>query len=634
MDAKLNPVSSQLPDFSSHGDTVKKDTDGPSFRAAFKTAQKKEASEPRKIVAKDERPIRTEEKIPSSQREPAAPVQARSVQAAETQSVRTVSENDGPKEFPSDDNTEVTPAKKNMASKNVIVDDKKGIVAKSYDGMVVSYPVSRIAKESLDEKTLKFLDDQGLSNLPTLVMAQPSQSFSAMQNVTEESAIPVPKPIAQFMASLENELGVKPDRLVQAFKKLPAGQLTLPPSIAMAQVVKNLNLNPADQAKASELFTKMLAQMEKAQNELMTPMMIPATGAGVVAVKTAEKTEENGIVTKNKTQAAVARYAQNTGDSAQKGVETEKTPFTLGKEVTAKEAVVSPQGKEAVLTKDSASSGQNQDLYSQKLVPKEMTAVTQQPASEAQAQILSAPQGQAAMASPVVANEIKDEKAVSKESKLDSKMDVKHVSTQSATSSPVSTQVDATPAKPGMIGQPLEVAGGGAAGEMKASSDNKHEAIRSIINNAQMLAAKGGGVMRMTLKPDHLGEIQLKVAMEGNRVNVQMTAERGEVKKLIEQNVHELRHGLASHNLSMDKLDVTLSNRDAGAFTKGQPDFGAARDFAQQFHQNQSNKREFMEGLSGLRTNAQKTMNTIDRATQSQGARNSGSRSGRLNIVA
>ena len=170
--------------------------------------------------------------------------------------------------------------------------------------------------------------------------------------------------------------------------------------------------------------------------------------------------------------------------------------------------------------------------------------------------------------------------------------------------------------------------------EMKASQDGKHEAIRSIINNAQMLAAKGGGEMRMTLKPDHLGEIQLKVAMEGNRVNVQMTAERGEVKKLIEQNVHELRHGLATHNLSMEKLDVSLATRDAGAFTKGQPDFGAARDFAQQFHQNQSSKRDFMESLAGLRTNAQKSMNTIDRATQVQGARSSGSRPGRLNVVA
>src|SRR5260221_1848828 len=54
------------------------------------------------------------------------------------------------------------------------MDDKTGIIAKSFDHMAVSYPVSRIAHESLDEKTVTNLKDQGLWEIPSMVMAEPN----------------------------------------------------------------------------------------------------------------------------------------------------------------------------------------------------------------------------------------------------------------------------------------------------------------------------------------------------------------------------------------------------------------------------------------------------------------------------
>ena len=475
MDAKLNPVSSQLPDFSSHSESVNREVDGPSFSKALKTAQtKEEAPEPRKVSSRNEIPTKTEKPI-------LAPYREIKPQEQVQEAISPTEENDSPVALQSEEKIEKAPTIKNPKIKNLIVDDRKGVVAQSYDGMVVSYPVSKIAKESLDEKTLKLLDDQGLNDLPTYVMAQPSQKFNLMQKVAAENAVPVAKPIAQFMASLENELGVKPDRLVQAFKKLPPGQLTLPPEKTMAQVVKNLNLNPTDQIKASELFTKMLAQMEKAQNELMTPMMIPVAATGVAAVQTAEKAEENGVVTKNKTQTAVARYAQNSGEPTQNVFQTEKPSAVLkdplAKDYSAKDEVVDPQGKEPSVKK-AVEPTQNQESYSSKaaaiaVAPKEMTVTPQvltEAQPQAQAQALTAPQTQAAMANPVVANEVKEEKTVSKTSKVDSKVDVKHVSTQSTNPTPLSTQVDTAPAKPGATGQPVEVAGGGAAGGNESQS--------------------------------------------------------------------------------------------------------------------------------------------------------------------
>ena len=75
-----------------------------------------------------------------------------------------------------------------------------------------------------------------------------------------------------------------------------------------------------------------------------------------------------------------------------------------------------------------------------------------------------------------------------------------------------------------------------------------------------------------------------------------------------------------------------LVKEDTSGF-KGQPDFRAAKDFANQFHQQQSNKREMMEDLSSLRGNALKTMTAMDRSPTK--FKNFRARSnGRLNVVA
>ena len=43
------------------------------------------------------------------------------------------------------------------------------------------------------------------------------------QELKGQDTFPMAKPIAQFMASLENELGIEPDRLVQAFQTIASG---------------------------------------------------------------------------------------------------------------------------------------------------------------------------------------------------------------------------------------------------------------------------------------------------------------------------------------------------------------------------------------------------------------------------
>ena len=55
--------------------------------------------------------------------------------------------------------------------------------------------------------------------------------------------------------------------------------------------------------------------------------------------------------------------------------------------------------------------------------------------------------------------------------------------------------------------------------------------MNNLINNARLIAQKGGGEMKVQMTPEGLGQVNLKVNVDGANVNVEMTAENNEVKK-------------------------------------------------------------------------------------------------------
>ena len=639
MNANVNSVTSLLPDLSasdvskttpSERNNPKDDVESKkeSFSQALNQAQKKEAPAKVKDRQKGVRSL--------DSKEPSQEVTAQSASLEQPKKAMPV-----PVE-----NAE-NPALEKHAP--IGIDDRAGTISESYEGMAVSYPVSRIAKESLDDETIKSIKDQGLWEMPSLVMAQPSQQLLLMKNAMEGQpsaveAVPMAKPIAQFMASLENELGVTPDRLVQAFKKLPPGALQLAPEKTMAQVVKNLNLDPKDQAQAQALFAKMLSQMQTLHNESMDPALLAMAGMPAeTAAVPGEKVNETAV-TKSRVQNATTKYVQQAPEKTSSRsvvrepiAESPKSAF----DSSLKEKAIgqNPQEQtvkaEPKLAPEAQSDVKPMPFYTPKAETVVPADTTPTPASQVALQTHSAQPDVFSQTMNTNTMDDKNFKSIAKGFK-DTKSDLTVKGPEATSTTPVNSAVSSTDlasVKSDSLGATAVAGTGIGATELKSSNDSKHEAIRSIVNQAQMLAAKGGGEMRMSLKPEHLGEIQLKVAMEGNRVNVQMTAERGEVKKLIEQNVHELRHGLASHNLSMDKLDVSVGNKDTQGFSRGQPDFGAARDFSNQFHQ-QNSRREMMEDLGAIRGNALKSMGTMDRAAQATQAMGARKTEGRLNVVA
>jgi hypothetical protein len=108
-------------------------------------------------------------------------------------------------------------------------------------------------------------------------------------------------------------------------------------------------------------------------------------------------------------------------------------------------------------------------------------------------------------------------------------------------------------------GQPADPAGAVKGGE-PAQKPAAAEVLTQIVDKAVLTVRKGKNEMRITLKPDSLGHLNLKIATENNHLMIKITADNSYVKELIEHNLHHLKAELGSHGLQIDKFDVFVAD--------------------------------------------------------------------------
>ena len=57
--------------------------------------------------------------------------------------------------------------------------------------------------------------------------------------------------------------------------------------------------------------------------------------------------------------------------------------------------------------------------------------------------------------------------------------------------------------------------------------------VNDLVSQAHMMMKDGGGEMRVVLTPEGLGEVAMKISVDGNKVNVQMITQSDDAKKLL-----------------------------------------------------------------------------------------------------
>lgn len=167
-----------------------------------------------------------------------------------------------------------------------------------------------------------------------------------------------------------------------------------------------------------------------------------------------------------------------------------------------------------------------------------------------------------------------------------------------------------------------------------AAGPGQPVAVPDLVKNAQVMVTEGGGEMKVTLTPEGLGEVAMKVSVKDGKVNVQMITESDEAKRMIERTLGDLKSSLATSNLLVNDIKIDTASNLGKQLEQQYND--AQRQMAQQtleqFRQDhQGWRRSYFEVPGARQYKSQADAPRDAQAPTSVSAKRGG---GRLNLVA
>jgi flagellar hook-length control protein FliK len=133
------------------------------------------------------------------------------------------------------------------------------------------------------------------------------------------------------------------------------------------------------------------------------------------------------------------------------------------------------------------------------------------------------------------------------------------------------------------------------------SAQDEQANVKELIRQTQIALKKGGGEVKMDLKPEGMGQVRLKISVDNGQVNVQMLTETDAAKRLLEKGIHELRASLVAHELKVDNMKVDVGQElqkhmDSNGDQAKEQTRQFAQDMMQQFRdERQAFRQGFME---------------------------------------
>lgn len=89
--------------------------------------------------------------------------------------------------------------------------------------------------------------------------------------------------------------------------------------------------------------------------------------------------------------------------------------------------------------------------------------------------------------------------------------------------------------------------------------DVTHSVVRQAVR-AVRIAGTGGGAVRLHLHPPELGEMHVRVSVEGGTVTADLRVESHAVREAILSGLGDLQRALADHRLTVGHVDVTVAD--------------------------------------------------------------------------
>ena len=500
------------------------------------------------------------------------------------------------------------------------------------------------------------------------------------------------KEIEKFMDSFESEFQIPPTRLVEAVALLNTQDQALTSTEGTADLlVSQLNLDPQEEEKAKEMYMGLLVNLDQIDQKSSMPYVVPVAAS----LPMQNQIQEKFLSTQEKRSKMLSSL-----DQMNQKFWMQKPEVPVTAPLSPKTIVAQPDGQAPITMGDLMREQeglltQGEDAFPmadlQSPVPQAapnpadrfaLQAKNQQEGLTAQEQAL-ATAALAAGAQQAGKSQISP-KALPKESELlkaanvneASNVDLKNLQMNHqmnslnamnlASKSGFDTQSDSDSAdyasadqeastqvlselspKDQLRSQKFDqlVAGGTAAGAAVTNAQQKEMNINQVMNQAQYLIKKGGGEMKVKLSPEGLGDLHLKVMLDGGKVNVQMSAETNEAKKALESNLSELKQSLSAHKLSVEHVKVDVVNNVSSDISSQlqkdttqqqlSQDPRDTRQFWNQFQENfgSRSQKESLNDLPNLRGYGQKRKPLEPIEVETKSRRTDGRGNG-LNVVA
>lgn len=396
-----------------------------------------------------------------------------------------------------------------------------------------------------------------------------------------------------FMKRMKDELGVEPSRVMKAFSSLSMEELTRPPEENVTKIIQSLGLDPQQQMVAKNIFDDML---KHTASQSMADYLKNSGRDLSLNVMTAKEIKQQEL-TRSLDDMNSKFFVKN--QQAPKPQESNQMPAESAALISSPFAAPTP----------SASPVSAQAMPS---MMNEMKPISAFEGQQLQAQLkdilAQGPQLQQAAPKAMDLNSNSFASASKVGPSTEGMMPLPILGADDTENSEDSLMNDSGAndlqgliANQNQTMAPLDKKDINFAVGMDAQSMQQADSanVKELINQAQFLARRGGGEMKIKLNPEGLGEVNMNVALHEGQLHVQMVTDSNEAKKLIERGLGELKATLAAHQLNVDqiKVDSTQTSLEK-QMAQNQEDTQrqSARQFMEQFRQDSSGwKRNFYD---------------------------------------
>lgn len=470
-------------------------------------------------------------------------------------------------------------------------------------------------------------------------MKQPRLVKADAASETESDSLSQRVAWNEFLRKMNDELGISADKVLEAFQSLDENALAAPPEENVDQLVLALGLNSQQADMARKMFMDLL---EKTKSKSLGAEIGSAAGAINLSLMSQRELQRKQLQTsldKMNSKFFMTNGSQKPGDlQALKAALAQQSnpgqaPQAAGAALAGSSSALSEQ-----VSLEAAAEGLGSDLNPKIGSLGADATKTMNELVAAMQPVTGAEQNQVIDTAASASNSESAAKAFAQALSAKLTADQKFADGDETSEESSDLMSSTAPAN-------FSLATGKADGAFQttlaqgpqASQGPQPMAVQDVINQASVMVRDGGGEMKVSLTPDGLGEVSMKVSVDNGRVNVQMVTESDEAKRLIEKGLAELKTNLNANNLSVDQIKVDTATNLGRQLEQqhNEQQRQSAQQFLENFRQNQQGwRRDFFPMPSASVARSQSTGSSSQPTPYYGGANKRANSSRRLDLVA